>query len=379
MLIACVGGAGTAFSQTNQATPPVSESPAVWSKPDETPNDSLVSPEVSPDGRVTFRLYAPEAKNVTVRVNSDFFRGPLSFVKDKRGVWSATAEPVSSGAYRYNFMADGAIVLDSRNPSTSPGAINVQSMVEVSLGSDDIQANQAGIAHGTLSTVFYDSPVAGPNRRLHLYLPPGYEQGKDYPVLYLVHGGGDDDAAWPTVGRANFILDNLIANGKAKPMVIVFPNGSVKGNLQVVPGPDKDPFIAELMTVIIHYIETNYRVSKLPEDRALAGLSRGGNQTAYIGMTHTKQFRYLGIFSSGFPNQKAFEEKYGPTCGQDAARLKLVYFGYGTRDPAKPGAQSAQKMFDRYGIKYQSEETPGGHVWANWRLYLSHFAPLLFR
>ncbi len=291
MKIPCVVRAGlmlvTAGAVSAQPPAVAPEAPAVWSKPADTPNDSLVSPEVSADGRVTFRIYAPEAKRVSIRMNSDFGKGPLDLVKDDQGVWSVSSEPVPAGAYRYNFMVDGATVPDNRNPHTSPGALNVQSVVAVSRGPDDIHANRPGIPHGTVSTVYYDSPVSGGPRRLHLYLPPDYEKGKDYPVLYLIHGGGDDDAAWPTVGRANFILDNLIADGKAKPMVVVFPNGGVNGNLQQVPEPDKDPFIPELMTVILPYIEANYRVSKLPEHRALAGLSRGGNQTAYIGMTHT--------------------------------------------------------------------------------------------
>ncbi|MDR3715296.1 MAG: alpha/beta hydrolase-fold protein, partial [Puia sp.] len=214
--------------------------------------------------------------------------------------------------------------------------------------------------------------------RLHVYLPPDYDKGKNYPVLYLIHGSGDDDEAWPGVGRAGFILDNLIAAGKAKPMVVVFPNG---GDQPKVSDPEKDPFTAELLTVIIPYIEAKFRVSKLPEDRALAGLSMGGGQTLNIGLTHTQQFRYLGVFSAGWNsnNQKFFEEKYGKTLSQDAARLKLIWFGYGTTDQGRPNAQNVEKMFDGYGIKYQSEVTPGGHVWANWRLYLSQFAPLLFR
>jgi enterochelin esterase family protein len=381
VLVAWGASTGNVFAETTPAAPPAvpEPPPAKWSKPPSTPNDTLVSPEVSADGRVTFRLYAPEAQKVSVRVNSDFFKGPILFIKNEQGVWSATTESISSGAYRYNFMVDGATVLDCRNPSTSSGALNVQSLVEVSGGPDDIQANQPGISHGTLATVYYDSPVSKGQRRLHLYLPPGYNKGKDYPVLYLIHGGGDDDEAWPTAGRANFILDNLIAAGKAKPMVVVFPNGGVNGNLQHVSESEKDPFIAELTTVIIPYIEANYSVSKSPEDRALAGLSMGGHQTAFIGLTHTQQFRYLGIFSSGVHKQKSFEDKYGPTLGQEAARLKLIWVGYGTADPARPDGQSLQKMFDRYGIKYQSEETPGGHVWANWRTYLSHFAPQLFR
>ncbi len=141
MLITCVGDAGTAFSQTNQAAPPVSERPAVWSKPADMPNDSLISPEVTPDGRVTFRLYAPEAKNVSLRVNSDFGRDSIKFVKATNGVWSAISEPAPAGAYRYNFMVDGATVPDCHNPYTSAGVKTVQSVVEVPRGADDLQAN----------------------------------------------------------------------------------------------------------------------------------------------------------------------------------------------------------------------------------------------
>lgn len=371
---------GTAFSQVTKVTSStVQEAPAKWGKPKDTPNDTLSSPVVGADGRVTFRLYAPEAKDVTIRTNSDFTKDPVNFVKNDEGVWSATTTPIPSGAYRYNFMVDGSVVLDNRNPLTSPGALNVQSLVVVSRDSNDIQADKSGIAHGILTPIYYDSPVAGANRRFHLYLPPNYDKQKKYPVLYLIHGGGDDDAAWTTVGRANFIMDNLIAAGKAKPMIVVFPNGSINGNLQRVPSSAEDPFIPELMTVIIPYMEANFNVSKLPEDRALAGLSMGGGQTAYIGLTHMEQFRYLGVFSAGLPDRNRFEEKYGSTLTKDAAKLKLIWYGYGSRDPAKPGAESTLKFFDSYGIKYVSEETTGGHNWANWRYYLGQFAPLLFR
>jgi len=356
--------------------------PAGFKMPPRTPNDTLVSPQVAPDGRITFRLYAPEAKSVTLRGEFlDFFQPPLALVKDELGVWSATTEPVLNGAYRYNFIVDGATVLDSRNPETSATATSAQSLVDVSTTADDIQAARAGVPHGAISTVYYDSPVAGGPRRLHLYLPPGYDKGKNYPVLYLIHGGGDADESWPTVGRAGFILDNLIAAGKARPMVLVFPAGGVKGGQPMVADPDKDPFTAELMTVIIPYIEGNYHVSAQPEDRALAGLSMGGIQALNIGLTHTQQFRYVGVFSSGWfpPDLKAFDDKYGATLGQETGRLKLLWVAYGAADIAKPQALKVLKMFDGHGVKYTAEETPGGHTWANWRLYLSQFAPLLFR
>jgi len=353
--------------------------PAKWSKPAFISNDTIISPYVFPDGRVRFEVYAPAAKNVSVRVNSDFTRKPIEFVKNKQGVWSATTVPIKSGAYRYNFMIDGSLVLDNRNPLTSAGATNVQSMVIVSTGSEDFQANKAGISHGMLCTIYYDSPIAGKHRRMHVYLPPNYEQGTTYPVLYLLHGGGDDDVAWATVGQVNFIMDNLIAAGKAKPMIVVLPNCNIKGNLQRVSSSAKDPLIPELFSVIIPYMETHFRVSKSDNDRALAGLSMGGGETAYIGLTHAQKFPYLGIFSAGLPNRKGFEQKYGARIKEMTANLKLIYYGYGTRDPARPDAEATEAYFDSHGIQYVSEETPGGHVWANWRLYLSHLAPRLFR
>jgi len=365
-----------------QKPPAIPGLPAGFKMPARTPNDTLVSPQVAADGRITFRLYAPEAQSVTLRGEFlDFFQPPPQLAKDGQGVWSITTEPVADGAYRYHFIVDGATVLDSRNPETSATPTTVQNLVDVSTAPDDFQANRSGVPHGTVSTVYYDSSVAGGQRRLHLYLPPGYEEGKNYPVLYLIHGGGDGDESWPTVGRAGFILDNLIAAGKAKPMVVVFPNGGVKGGQPMVADPERDPFTAELLTVIVPFIEANYHVSRRPEDRALAGLSMGGLQTLNIGLTHTQQFRFIGVFSSGwFPaDLKAFDEKYGPSLGQETARLKLLWYAYGATDIAKPNALNVLKMFDGYGVKYKTEETPGGHTWTNWRLYLSQFAPLLFR
>jgi enterochelin esterase-like enzyme len=347
-----------------------------------TPFDSLVSPEVSPDGRITFRIYAPKAQSVLVK---PWFlkdgQPPLALVKGGDGVWSVTTDPVAPGAYRYRFVVDDATVADPRNTRNSPMNRDTYSLVEVPAGADDPQTYHAGIPHGVIVEQTYDSPVAGPERRLHLYLPPGYNMGKNYPVLYLLHGGGDSDLDWPTEGRASTIFDNLIAQGRAKPMVVVFPDGIVKGSSPMFDKPGEDKFGTELTTVIVPLIEANFNVSKRPEDRALAGLSMGGIQTLNIGLTHTRDFRYIGVFSSGwFPEGlKSFEESYGATLKDETARLKLFWIAHGSTDIARQNSLNMLKMFDRHDVKYQWEETPGGHTMVNWRLYLSQFAPLLFR
>jgi enterochelin esterase-like enzyme len=384
-VIACalaIGLPAILFAQAPQTPPAVPTLPPGMKFPPRTPNDSLVSPEISSDGRVTFRVYAPKAESVQLNAEFvDFGKPAPELQKEANGVWTLTTAPIASGAYRYNFTVDGAVVLDNRNPNTSSTPTGAKSLVDVSTPPDDFQADRPGIAHGTIATVYYDSKVAGGQRRLHIYLPPDYDSAKDLPVLYLIHGGGDGDDSWPTVGRAGFILDNLIAEGKARSMVVVFPSGGVNGGQPMVADPDKDPFTAELMTVIIPYVQSHYKVSTDPEMRALAGLSMGGIQTLNIGLTHTTDFRYLGVFSSGWfpPDQEVFFGKYGETLKQETSRLKLFWYSYGDTDIARPNAESVLKKLDGYGVAYKREMTAGGHTWTNWRLYLSQFAPLLFK
>jgi enterochelin esterase-like enzyme len=345
-----------------------------------TPYDRLVSPEVSADGRITFRFYAPKAASVTVIPWFGDQRPPMVLTKDADGVWSVTTDPIPPGAYRYRFTVDGATVPDPRNPLT--GAMNreMTSLVAVPGGPDDLPTYHAGIPHGAVITQMYDSPIAGPQRRLHVYLPPGYHGGKNFPVLYLLHGGGDGDLGWLTEGHAAEILDNLIAQGKAKPMVVVFPDGIIKDSW-TMGEPEQDKLGLELRTVIVPMIESQFAVSKRPEDRALAGLSMGGIQTLNIGLLHTDEFRYLGIFSSGwFPDSlKAMDTKYGGTLKANTDRLKLLWIAHGKTDIARNNSLAMIEMLRSHGVKLQSEETPGGHTMENWRRYLGEFAPLLFR
>ena len=341
-----------------------------------TPNDSLVSPEVAADGRVTFRLYAPKATEVTV--GGDFGRSPMT--RDERGVWSAVTTPFEAGAYRYTFVVDGVTTLDPKHVATSASQNSLSSLVVVSRG-DDFQADRPDVPHGAVAKVFYRSPTLGA-RRMHVYTPPGYGKASNLPVLYLIHGGGDSDESWSTVGRAGFILDNLIAAGKARPMIVVMPAGGVgRQSAPMTSDPAKDPFTRDLLDAIIPYVEANYRVSTRPMDRALAGLSMGGIQTLNIGLTNLEKFRWLGVFSSGwFPGDlQAFDERHGAALKATRTPPRLFWMAHGATDIAKPQSEKVIAMLAGHGMKIVSKETPGGHTWANWRDYLRDFAPLLFR
>jgi enterochelin esterase family protein len=238
-----------------------------------------------------------------------------------------------------------------------------------------------------VAEVYYPSSTFKTPRRMHVYTPPGYAtSGRAYPVLYLLHGGGDSDDSWWTVGRAGIILDNLIASGKAKPMVVVMPAGHVPEADGTIPSaggamsedPANDPFTADLLHDIVPFVEHNYHVGAA---RALAGLSMGGLQASNIGLLHVDLFPELLIYSSGwFPGvREKFEQRWGAQLDGDAKRLKLLWVGYGETDIARQNAEAALAMFERHGLKVTSEMTPGGHEWANWRLYLAQTAPLLFR
>ncbi len=375
-LAAVVLAAVPAFAQ------PPGAPPAPAGAPRQAPPPRPASAVVAADGSVTFRIRAPEAKAVTMR--GEFlsgFGGSLPATKDASGVWSATTAPLAPGAYRYTFNVDGVTVLDAGNIATSQARDNIQSVVFVP--GVALEANAPSTPHGAVSVAWYPSQFGGGQRRLHIYTPPGYETGKGvYPTLYLIHGGGDGDNSWSTVGRAGFILDNLIAAGKAKPMIVVMPDGNAGAAGQVMTGdPAAEPFVADMTQSLIPYVEKTYRVLKTADGRALAGLSMGGIQTMNVGFANLDTFHSLGVFSSGFfpADEKVFAEKMGPQLKAAPKKLKVFYMAWGETDIAKPQAENNVKLFKANGLDPVVEVTDRGHEWYNWRRYLISFAPRLFK
>ncbi len=268
------------------------------------PPVQVVSPEVTADRHITFRLLAPKAEAVKVSA-SDIpgGQGGTPMVKGENGIWEATLGPVVPGAFRYNFNVDGIPVVDPRNPLTSESNTNTWSLVAVP-GSDWMDTRD--VPHGAVAAVTYHSSALGRFRRMHIYTPPGYENNSQkYPVFYLLHGAGDSDDSWSSVGRAGFILDNLIASGKAKPMIIVMPAGHTRAGFARTPSANQE-FPDDFTKDIMPYVEHHYRIINDRAHRAIAGLSMGGSQTLNIAVPHLNQFAYIGVFSSGligsFPN-----------------------------------------------------------------------------
>jgi len=360
--------------------------PVGFQLPAPTPNDTLVSPEVQPDLRVAFRLYAPEAQKVAVRGDfiTDFktiFSG-LPMTKSDNGVWSFTTDPLSPGAYRYTYVVNGVQTTDPRNPRISESLNSPQSLFVVT-GSDwqDVK----DVPHGSVSVVWYQSKALGKLRRMHVYTPPGYEgNSTKYPVLYLLHGGGDNDNAWSTVGRAGFILDNLIAAGKAKPMIIVMPAGHVADVLKFDPvAMGTDQFADDLLEDVMPHVAQAYRVLSDREHTAIAGLSMGGIQALNISLANLHKFAYVGVFSSGwFPAAREKFEKEDASKLDDASAkqgLKLYWVGVGKKDIAFENCQTTVELLKRHGFSPEYHESPGYHNWETWRDYLHEFVPRLFQ
>jgi len=350
------------------------------------------SPEMLSDGKIAFRILAPEAIKVGLQ-SSDMFgmlQTDVSFTKNKDGIWEAIVDPLASGAYRYVFTVDGVSVVDSHNTSISESNGNVWSMIYVP-GADFMEMKQ--VPHGAVAEVYYYSKSLKRHRRMHIYTPPGYEtDNKDYPVFYLLHGAMDCDDSWTTVGRAGFILDNLIAVKKAKPMVVVMPDGHTSKNYSMDGDLNQamDEFCEDFVNDIVPYVETHYRVLKDRESRAIAGLSMGGMQALNIAMSDLEKFSYIGVFSSGVfsmspeaPTQSSSDwEKQHLTMldNHDLKKeLKLLWFATGAEDFLIETSKSTVEMLKKHGFSPAYKETGGGHTWANWRDYLNEFAPQLFQ
>ena len=344
----------------------------------------VVSPEVRADRKVVFRLLAPQAESVVLRATDLPTAGGPQMTKGENGVWEVTIGPVEPGAYRYTFAVQGVQVLDPRNTSTSESNATVHSLVYVP-GAEFMDANK--VPHGAVASVLYFSKSLDRNRRMHIYTPPGYEAGQDqYPVFYLLHGAGDCDDSWTSVGRAGIIMDNLIAAKKAKPMVVVMPAGHTSAGFGIFgPGgrPSRDEFADDFVNDIMPCVESHYRVFTDRSHRAMAGLSMGGGQTLGIGFSHLDKFGYLGVFSSGiFGNGTAAWEEQRQKSLDDASLkdgLKVLWFATGSDDFLMQSTKNTIETLKKHGFKPVFKETSGGHTWINWRNYLNEFAPMLFR
>jgi enterochelin esterase-like enzyme len=354
----------------------------------------VVSPEASPDHRIVFRILAPQAKAVGLRASDiqGLPREGPAFTKDDDGVWSASVGPIDPGAYRYVFMVDGVPTMDPRNPAVSESNTNDWSLVYVP-GAEFMDT--ANVPHGAVASVTYYSTALARFRRMHIYTPPGYELGGGkLPIFYLLHGSGDNDDCWTSVGRAGFILDNLIAAKKALPMIVVMPAGHTT-TTPLVPGaprPTRDEFAEDFVTDIMPYVEQHYRVLTDRAHMAIAGLSMGGGQTLNISMSHLDRFAYIGVFSAGVfsfgrggpatpaPPPEWVEQRAGML--DDASLkpgLKLLWFGTGSDDRLIPTTKATIEMLKKHGFSPFFRESPGGHTWINWRNYLLEFAPQLFQ
>jgi enterochelin esterase family protein len=381
---------------------------------------NVQSPVVNADGTVTFNIFAPKA--VKVEVTGDFLPttkmeiagfgtidqpGVAQLTEGKDGVWSYTTEKLAPELYSYTFNIDGMTgVKDPANVYVNRDIVSFSNIFIVSEKQGDkgdiYRVNE--VKHGNLSKVWYESPTLKMQRRMTIYTPAGYDKGKNYPVLYLMHGAGGDENAWSELGRAAQILDNLIATGKAKPMIVVMPNGNT--DCQAAPGEwsrgmyqpsfmgsvNQKPIATmdESFMDIVKYVESHYKVAKNKKNRAICGLSMGGGHTFATSKRFPDSFNYIGLFSAGLhisgDRTKSFyellqenTEVQGELAKLFAGKPALYWIAIGKTDFLYQQNADLRKYFDEKGYPYVYVETEGGHIWRNWRIYLTEFAQLIFK
>jgi enterochelin esterase family protein len=358
----------------------------------------VVSPEIQEDNSVTFRMNAPDAEQV--QLSGGWMEGwgtREDMVRNDTGLWSLTVGPLEPEIYTYAMWVNGVKTLDAANTSVMRDGSRYESMLLVPGPESDLYAVK-DVPHGTLSKVWYDSPTLGLTRRMYVYTPPGYEGGYDtYPVFYLLHGGGGDEDAWSTLGRACQILDNLIAQRKARPMIVVMTNGNPFD--AAAPGeapPRKDEegagifsmgsgrFEKSLVDDVIPFVEEHYRTKDGKSNRAVGGLSMGGMQTMNLAFDHSMVFDYYGVMSMGItdpgPDGRSWFQNVDARLNSlKTTGYKLYWIGCGTDDFLYDAAQNLVSKLEEAGMEYTYRESSGGHTWSNWRIYLSELAPLLFR
>lgn len=386
--------ASLVFSQeaAQRATPQPERPP--FPMPASTPNDTLKSVEVQSDRRVKFHIWAPNATDVKLQAEGpeaspgitpeELYKnmGGVPLIKGDQGIWEVTIGPIEPGIYRYTFTVDGVATTDPRNPLTSQSLILSRSMYEVPGAA--FMEYKTGVQHGAVATVYYDSTATKGQRRMHIYTPPGYESGANrLPVLYLLHGATDSDDSWSTVGRAGAILDNLIAAGKAAPMIVVMPAGHISSEFRFSPGfrMGHDAFNDDLVKVVLPYVDGHYRTVADRDHRAIAGLSMGGGQTLTIALTDSADFAYVGVFSSGwFPNTLKEEEETDLAQYRTSGKpFRLFWVDVGKYDIALQNSHATVALLKKDGIIVEEHGSGGFHAWNNWRDYLNLFAQLLFK
>ena len=373
----------------------------------------VASPVVNSNNSVTFNLIAPEAQKVqitgdflppkTVEYQGNTYNTPgvADFVKDANGTWSFTSDVLKPELYTYNIIVDGVKIIDPLNVYNIRDINNLFSVLLIGgdQRTDLYKVNK--VAHGTVSKVWYESPTARITRRLTVYTPAGYEaSGKEYPVLYLLHGIGGDENAWSELGRATQILDNLIAQGKAEPMIVVMTNGNI--SQEACPGETSEGFKVPTMMLpktmegsfenafpdVVKFIEKTYRVKKDKAHRAIAGLSMGGFHSLYISINNPDLFDYIGLFSAAVDQQQNGNGEGHPEIYANrnakinqlfSKHPKLFWIGIGKTDFLYKNNSNLRAYLDSKKYKYTYLETKGGHIWRNWRIYLTEFVPLLFK
>ena len=351
-------------------------SPVLWSEA-VVYAEKVVSPEVHPDLRVTFRLHAPEAHSV--KVNVQFAKEAQPMSKDNKGLWSITLGPAEPDIHVYSFIVDGMEIADPVNPAIKFWQRS-KSLLEVP-GEEPMFFQEQCVGHGAVHIHKYESKSLGVTRGLYIYTPPDYGKDPDakYPVLFLLHGSGDTENTWTVVGRANVIVDNLIAQKKAVPMVIVMPYGHTPiGNKDGLNKRNTDAFERDLIEDVIPYVERNYRVSRDRKNRAIVGLSMGGGQSVKVGLGNLDVFSWVGAFSSFFGREAEYEGLLSEPDSANA-RLKLLWVGCGTEDFLFDANEKFLEALKERKIKHVARITDGAHEWRVWRRYLNEFVPLLFK
>lgn len=363
----------------------------------------IVSPEIKTDNSVIFKIFAPKATEVTL--SGEWMQGfgaSLPLVKNDTGLWTITVGPLTPELYGYTFSVDGVRMIDPNNVQVRRDGNRYESFLIIP-GKESELYTTGEVPHGNLVKTWYKSGVIGLTRRLYVYTPAGYETGKDkYPVFYLLHGGGGDEDAWTTMGRAVQIMDNLIAAGKVKPMIVVMTNGNAnqsaaQNDIPLPPAAGQmamadymkyaGKFEESLVTDVIPFIEKNYRTYTDKDHRAIAGLSMGGAHTQTITNNNPKLFSYIGVFSAGIMNFGVPPQDIARIDQEREAKIELLknsgykvyWIGCGKDDFLYDSVTSLRGILDKHNFKYTYRESTGGHTWANWRIYLSEFAQLLFR